>query len=179
RATLAGRAGRAPRPADGASASGAGDQALAVEQARDDTGGGDVHREEGEREPDRERDRGRDDLEGDEGGEAEHGQSGEGGELLGDPDVARSRRDGDAEPDRPEGEERDEEELGEELGRVEDDGAHDAGGADADRDQDDGVDHVGEADRGQEGRRRLAEEELAGGDGGREDGLERPLVALA
>src|SRR5579875_498479 len=116
RATLAGRPGRAPRPADGASASGAGDQALAVEQARDDTGGGDVHREEGEREPDRERDRGRDDLEGDEGGEAEHGQSGEGGELLGDPDVARSRRDGDAEPDRPEGEERDEEELGEELG---------------------------------------------------------------
>ena len=72
-------------------------------------------------------------LEGDEGGEAEERQAGEGGELLGDADVAGAGRDADADPDRPGGEERGEEELGEQLRRVEDDAADDAGGAERGR----------------------------------------------
>ena len=49
------------------------------------------------------------------------GRLGEGGELLRDADVAGAGGDADADPDRPEREERREEELGEQLRRVEDD----------------------------------------------------------
>ena len=94
----------------------AGDQAFGIEEAGNSPPGREVDDEQAERESDRERDEGRDDLEGDERCEGEQGQSGEGGELLGDADIPRSGGDGDADPDRPEGEERNEQELGEELG---------------------------------------------------------------
>src|SRR5579872_5840852 len=101
----------------------AGDETFAVEEARDDTPGGDVGREQSDCEPDSDRDGGLDELEGDEGCEAEERKAGDGRELLGDADVACAGGDSDADPDRPECEERGEEELGEQLRRMEDDGS--------------------------------------------------------
>ena len=122
---------------------------------------------------------GLDELEGDEGGEAEQRQAGDGGELLGDADVAGAGGDADADPDRPECEERGEEDLGEQLRRVEDDAADDVGGAEADADQDDEVDGVGDRDRREECGHGFPEQQLGCADGRGENRFECSLIPFA
>ncbi len=64
---------------------------------------------------DRETGRRVDHVERDERCHDDRRQVGEHAELLGDPDVARSRGDRDPDPDRPGGEERGEEQLGDDV----------------------------------------------------------------
>ncbi len=98
--------------------------------------------------------------------------------VLRHADIRGAGGDADSDPDRPDGKERDEEDLGEQLRRVKGDVADDVGGAEPDADQDDEVDGVGEADGGQERRDGFSEQELGGANRRGEDRLERSLVAL-
>jgi hypothetical protein len=127
------------------------------ETTRHDVGG-----EEREREPDRQGYGRRDQLEREERGEAEQRQAGERRELLRDADVARAGGDADADPDRPQCEERGEQDLGEQLWRVPDDRADDVRGAEADADRDDEVDGIRDCDRGEKCRNGLSEQKLGG-----------------
>jgi hypothetical protein len=65
------------------------------------------------------------------------------------------------------------------LRRAPDDAADDVGGAEADAECGDEVDDLGDADRRDERRGGLAEQQFGTGDGGSEHGFEGSLVAFA
>src|SRR5215207_195223 len=90
---------------------GAGDEAFAVEHRRHDPPAEAVEHQQQYGEADGQTESGMDDVVRDERRHRDRRETREHAELLRDPDIARSRRDGDADPDRPGGEERREEQL--------------------------------------------------------------------
>src|ERR1035441_6832750 len=97
----------------------AGHEALAVEHLGHDPPCQPVDEEEGGSETEGEAERRGDHVLRHEGHHGERGKAGEHPDLLGDADVASSRRDGNAHPDRPSGEQRGEQQLGEDVGSFE------------------------------------------------------------
>jgi hypothetical protein len=95
-------------------------------------------------------------------------------ELLRDPQVVGSGGDGDADPDRPAGEERREEQLGEQVRSLQERRRHRRTGEELDAGQEQGVDDIGD-DQGWDGRReRLAQQQLLAPDRRGEHGSSVP-----
>jgi hypothetical protein len=158
---------------------GPGHEALTVEQPRYEqvSAAVDDKKRAGQRGSDRERRL--DHLERHQRSQGDRRQAAEYPQLLRDADVAGSRRDGQADPDRPAGQQRDEDCLGGHGRRLPHGGGDHRTGAQPDDGQEDTEHQVGEPDRGQEDRGRLADQEFLPADRRGQHRLEGALLALA